>query len=273
MIDIIVTELYIYPIKSCRGHMVDRALVTTRGLQDDRLLMIVDGGGHFLTQREYPRMALIEPTLGDELLTLRAPGMATLDLPIRTSGPHSDAVIWNDRCQTIDQGETVAEWLRDYLGTAARLVRLLDTFHRLVDSRYARTAADETNFADGYPFLLISQASLDDLNQRLVTALPMNRFRPNIVVAGCEPFAEDGWRQLEIGTATFYPVKPCARCPIPTVDQATGTIGKEPLTTLAKFRRTTDGKVIFGQNLLSSGSGVINVGDQVTLADVNIVRQ
>ena len=265
MIAITVTELYIYPIKSCRGHAVDRALVTPRGLQDDRLLMIVDDDGHFLTQREHPRMALIEPTLGDELLTLRAPGMNALDLPIRTSGVHSDAIVWNDICQTIDQGETVAQWLSDYLGTAVRLVRLADTFHRLVDSRYARTAADETNFADGYPFLLISQASLDDLNQRLATALPMNRFRPNIVVAGCEPFAEDGWQQLQIGTATFYPVKPCARCPIPTIDQATAAVGKEPLTTLAKFRRTAVGKVIFGQNLLSSGSGMISVGDCIIL--------
>ena len=269
MTAITVTGLFIYPIKSCRGHALDRALVTPRGLQDDRLLMIVDGDGHFLTQREYPRMALIAPTLGDELLTLRAPGMNALDLPIRTSGPHGYAMIWNDRCQVLDQGETVAQWLSDYLGIAVRLVRLSDTFHRPIDPHYRRTAADETSFADGYPFLLISQASLDDLNQRLATALPMNRFRPNIVVAGCEPFAEDGWPQLQIGPVTFYPVKPCARCPIPTIDQASAVVGKEPLTTLAKFRRTADGKVIFGQNLLSSGSGFIRVGDQVTLAGVN----
>lgn len=263
MTDITVTELYLYPIKSCQGHAVDRALATARGLQDDRLLMIVDAEGHFLTQREYPRMALIAPTLGDDMLTLRAPGMNALDLPLRTSGPYGHVIIWNDTCQAFDQGKVVAQWLSDYLGTAARLVRMPDTFQRRVDPRYERRAEDETSFADGYPFLLISQGSLDELNRQLPVPLPMNRFRPNIVVQGCEPFAEDGWQQLQIGAVTFYPVKPCARCQITTIDQATGAVGKEPLTTLAKFRRTTEGKVMFGQNLLSSGSGFIRVGDQV----------
>lgn len=265
MSEITIRDLYIYPIKSCGGHRVDAAFATKRGLQDDRLLMIVDGEGSFLTQREYPTMALIEPTLGEELLTLRAPGMATLDLPLRTSGPHSYATVWNDQCQVIDQGKVVAEWLSDYLGTTARLVRLPDTFHRPVDPRYGRTPDDETSFADGYPFLLISQESLDELNRRLTTPVPMNRFRPNLVVQGCEPFAEDGWRQLQIGAVTFYPVKPCARCPIPTIDQATGAVGKEPLKTLATFRRTAEGKVMFGQNLLSSETGVIRVGDPVVV--------
>lgn len=258
-------DLYIYPIKSCGGQRVDAALATKRGLQDDRLLMLVDGEGTFLTQREHPPMALIAPTLGDELLTLRAPGMTTLDLPLRTSGPSCYATVWNDRCAAIDQGAAVAEWLSDYLGTTARLVRLSDTFQRAVDPRYERSPDDETSFADGYPFLLISQGSLDDLNGRLATPVPMNRFRPNLVVAGCVPFAEDGWRQLQIGAVTFYPVKPCARCPIPTIDQATGVMGKEPLKTLATFRRTAEGKVIFGQNLLSTGTGVIRVGDPVNV--------
>lgn len=260
-----ISDLYIYPIKSCRGHRVDAAFATKRGLQDDRLLMIVDGEGAFLTQREYPAMALIEPTLGEELLTLRAPGMATLDLPLRTSDPHGYAIVWNDICQAIDQGAAVAEWLSDYLGTTARLVRMPDSFHRPVDPRYERMADDETSFADGYPFLLISQASLADLNGRLTTPVPMNRFRPNLVVQGCAPFAEDGWRQLQIGAVTFYPVKPCARCPIPTIDQATGVMGKEPLKTLATFRRSAEGKVMFGQNLLSTGTGVIRVGDPVSV--------
>jgi len=262
---ITIRDLYIYPIKSCRGQRVEAALTTKRGLQDDRLLMIVDGEGIFLTQREYPTMALIAPTVGEALLTLRAPGMTTLDLPLRTSGPHSYARVWNDSCQVIDQGAAAAEWLSAYLGTTARLVRLSDTFQRAVDPRYERTPEDETSFADGYPFLLISQGSLDDLNGRLATPVPMNRFRPNLVVQGNTPFAEDGWRQLQIGAVTFYPVKPCARCPIPTIDQATGVMGKEPLKTLATFRRSTEGKVIFGQNLLSQGAGVIRVGDPVLI--------
>ncbi|HRW04537.1 MAG TPA: MOSC domain-containing protein [Caldilineaceae bacterium] len=257
--------LYIYPIKACRGYAVDRAMVTARGLQDDRLLMIVDGDGHFLTQREYPQLALLAPTLGDGLLTMRAPGMSALDLPLRTSGPACPVVVWRDCCQAVDQGDAAATWLSDYLGTQARLVHQHDSFARPVDPRYRRRPEDETSFADGYPFLLISEASLADLNQRLTAPLPMDRFRPNLVVQGCEPFAEDGWQQIQVGAVTFDLVKPCARCQVTTVDQQRGTVGKEPLATLATFRRTAEGKVNFGQNMVSSDRGIIAVGEEVTV--------
>lgn len=266
MSEVTVAALHIYPIKSCRGHAVDRALVTPRGLADDRLLMVTDGAGDFLTQREYPRMALIAPTVGEELLTLRAPGMDPLDLPIRAEGSRNAVVVWNDTCQAIDQGKAAAAWLSEFLGTEARLMRMADDCPRPVDPRYARTPEDETSFSDGYPFLLISEESLADLNSRLATALPMNRFRPNIVVRGGAPFAEDEWHQIRIGDITFDLVKPCARCQITTVDQETGMFaGKEPLATFATFRRTSEGKVLFGQNLLSTGTGVIAVGDRVLL--------
>lgn len=266
MSEIAVAALYIYPIKSCRGQSVDQALVTSRGLADDRLFMITDADGDFLTQREHPRLALIEPTLGEELLTLRAPGMAALDVPVRTSGPMHRVVIWRDTCQAFDQGDAVAVWLGEYLQTTARLVRLADAHPRLVDPHYRRRTSDETSFADGYPFLLIGEESLVELNQRLATPLPMDRFRPNIVVRGGGPFTEDGWQQLRIGDVTFDVVKPCARCQMTTIDQARGVVaGPEPLATLATFRRDETGKVLFGQNLLSTGAGMIMVGDRLIL--------
>ncbi|MEZ4673604.1 MAG: MOSC N-terminal beta barrel domain-containing protein [Caldilineaceae bacterium] len=253
---ITVAGLYIYPIKSCRGHAVERAVVTARGLQDDRLLMITDMDGYFLTQREYPRMALISPTLGEELLTLRAPGMTPLDLSIRTTGPTGQTVIWRDNCQAIDQGEAVAAWLSTYLDANVRLVRMSDDFQRPVDPHYALRSTDQTSFADGYPVLLTSEESLADLNERLAVPLPMNRFRPNIVVRGSDPFAEDQWHQIGIGAVTFDLVKPCARCKITTIDQEAGTVaGPEPLATFATFRRTDDGKVLFGQNMISAEEG------------------
>ncbi len=267
MATITLSALTIYPIKSCRGHAVDRALVTARGLAQDRLLLITDVDGHFLTQREYPKMALIEPTIGEDLCTLRAPGMAALDIPTRTSGAARSVVIWRDECQAVDQGEAAAAWLSDYLGTAVRLVHMHETFARPVDPRYRRRAADQTSFADGFPFLLISEASLAELNGRLATPLLMDRFRPNLVVRGCEPFAEDRWRQIQIGAVTFDLVKPCARCTITTIDQATGLVGKEPLATFATFRRAEGGKVLFGQNMVSAGIGLIAVGDHVLLKE------
>jgi uncharacterized protein YcbX len=265
MSQLTLSALYIYPIKSCRGHAVDRALVTPRGLQDDRLFLITDAEGHFLTQREIPRMALIEPQLGEELLTLRAPGMSPLDVERRSSGPAHPVVIWRDRCQAVDQGDAAAAWLSEYLGAAVRLVHLHDDFQRGVDPTYRRRPDDQTSFADAFPFLIVGAASLADLNGRLAEQLPMNRFRPNLVVQGSAPFAEDGWPQIQVGDITFDLVKPCARCSITTVDQATGAIGKEPLATLATFRRTADGKVMFGQNMVSSGTGQIAVGDPVVV--------
>lgn len=262
---ITLSALNLYPIKSCRGYGVEQALVTPRGLEDDRLLMVVDADGHFLTQREYPALALLEPTVHDGLLTMRAPGMSAFDLPLRTMGVTRTVVIWRDVCQAVDQGAQAAEWLSAYLHTAVRLVHMHDDFVRPVDPNYRRTATDETSFADGYPFLLISEASLADLNQRLPEVVPMERFRPNLVVQGCDPFAEDGWQQIRIDSVTFDLVKPCARCKITTIDQQTGAVGKEPLATLATFRRTEDGKVNFGQNMISSGTGIIAVGDEVTI--------
>lgn len=270
---ITVSGLYYYPIKSCRGVAVERAPVTPRGLADDRMLMVVDEVGEFMTQRDHPRMALVAPVLRDEVLGLSGPGMPSLDVRMRGDGPRRAVRVWSDTCAAVDQGEAAAAWLSEFLGARCRLVRLADEHARRVDARFARRPDDQTSFSDGYPFLLTSEASLDDLNSRMAVPLPMNRFRPNIVVRGCAPFAEDGWADIEVanahGPVRFGVVKPCARCAITTTDQATAERGLEPLRTLVEFRRRADGKVMFAQNLVLVRGGVIAVGDAVTPLAMN----
>ncbi len=166
-------------------------------------------------------------------------------------------------CDAVDQGNEAALWLQDFLAAPVRLVRMADGFRRPLNPAYARSEHDTTSFADGYPFLVISQASLDDLNTRLTTPVPMNRFRPNIVVSGCDPFAEDDWRDFFINGIRFAGVKLCPRCPIPTIDQERGEVmGREPIKTLATYR-TIQQQVMFGQNAIAANTGMLRVGDEV----------
>jgi uncharacterized protein YcbX len=262
---LVVSALYRYPVKSCRGEPLTVAPLDQRGIVGDRTFMVVDSTGEFLTQRELPRLCLIAPTVRESTLTLSAPGQDPLTVPIRRAGEERLVLVWNDWCRAVDQGDAVAGWLERFLEMPARLVRLADDFIRLVDPRYARQPTDQVHFADAYPFLLIGQASLDDLNRRLETPLAMNRFRPNIVVSGSEPFAEDCWRRIQIGAVVFEVVKPCARCATTQVEQETARLGKEPLRTLARYRLTPDRKVLFGQNLIHHHPGTIRVGDAVTV--------
>jgi hypothetical protein len=262
MID--VSTLYIYPIKSCRGTAVSSATLDARGLIGDRRFMIVDDHGRFLSQRELPRMALISPAIVDGVVTLAAPGAPSLDVPIADDGPRRDVVVWQDQCAAIDQGDAAGEWLGDFLQVTCRLVRLADYAVRRVDPAYATQPNDQVSFADGYPLLLIGEASLADLNARLPAPLPMNRFRPNVVVRGSAPYAEDAWGTVRIGAVRASVVKPCARCTTTTVDQETAERGKEPLRTLATYRRAAHGGVLFGQNLIHAELGTIHVGDPVT---------
>lgn len=258
-----VAGLYHYPIKSCAGTALATAILEPRGIRHDRELLIADAAtGTFLTQRELPRMALIAPQIADGTLDVAAPGTDPLTVPIVTSGPARSVVVWRDICAAVDQGDEVARWLSAFLGHDCRLVRLADDFVRPVDPTYAASPADQVGFADGFPCLLIGQESLDDLNSRLGEPLPIDRFRPNIVIAGGAPFGEDRVATLRIGTIIFHATKACARCTITTVDQATGETGKEPLRTFATFRRAKRG-VLFGQNLLHAATGTISVGDEV----------
>ena len=257
----ILAAIYIYPVKSCRGISLTSAPLNEWGLKYDRNWMVVDADGHFLTQRQLPRLAMVETALEPNFLRLRAPLMPDLRLPLFSRVDEEvNVIVWQDYCRAIDQGDEVAEWFSSFLSVMCRLVRMTENFNRPVDPNYAPQTA-QVNFADGFPLLMISEASLADLNKRLSEPLPMNRFRPNLVVSGCEPFAEDYWQNVRIGNATFYGVKPCQRCIITTIDQTTGiTTGREPLITLA-YRRVSG--VIFGQNLVHTGPGEVSVGNPV----------
>ena len=269
----VVSALYVYPVKSCRGTSLAAATLDARGIVGDRQFMLVDPRGQFLTQRELPRLALVEPradSLDDgAALRLTAPGAADFSHTIRGDGDVRDVVVWDDECRAIDQGDEVGRWFSDFLETECRLVRMAGDFVRQVDQRYAPRPTDHVGFSDGFPLLLISEASLAELNSRLAAPVPMDRFRPNIVVAGCEPFAEDRWRSIRIGDVTLAVVKPCARCKITMVDQKTAAASKEkePLHTLATYRKLSGSGVMFGQNVIHAEAGLLRVGDPVDVSE------
>jgi uncharacterized protein len=260
---IVVTELHVYPVKSCAGTPLGLAPLDARGIVHDREFMIVDPEGHFLTQRELPRLALIRPKRTDDVLELSAPAMPPFWLAPVIDGESRTVRLWRDHVAAVDQGRPVAEWLGEFLHVTCRLVRHDDHAVRRVDPEYATDPRDQVSFADGYPLLLISEESLADLNTRLTEPLPMNRFRPNVVVRGVgEAYAEDCWSRIRIGEVECSPVKACARCIITTTNQLTAERKLEPLVTLAAYRRVPRG-VLFGQNLIHHACGVLRVGDSV----------
>lgn len=262
---ITITQLYFYPVKSCAAIKLTSAEIGSRGIKNDRDWMVVDKANRFVSQRECRQMALIKPhLLDDNLLTLAAPEMPDIKVPSIANGLKLEVTVWDDTCTAIDQGDEVAHWLSEFLKSPCRLVRMHPDFTRKVDARYAQRLNDEVGFADGYPLLLISEASLEDLNTRLSQPVPMSRFRPNIVVTGCQPYAEDDWKTIAIGEIDFDFVKPCARCVITCTDQLNAQVGTEPLKTLSGYRRK-DNKVLFGQNVIHRQPGTISVGDSVVL--------
>jgi uncharacterized protein YcbX len=258
----VLSGINLYPIKSCAGVSVPRADLEDTGLAWDRRWMLVDEEGKSVTQRRYPRMALISPSFGPDRLVVRAPGMPDLVVPFRgEEGERIDVEVWGDWQRGAPVGEEADRWFGRFLGLSCRLVRKPYDDVRLVDSAYARDG-DQTSFADGFPLLLISETSLEDLNGRLESPVPMNRFRPNLVVRGCAPYAEDGWEELRVGEAIFRVAEPCARCAVTTVNQESGERGKEPLRTLATYRKV-DGEALFGRNLIHASLGAVRVGDPV----------
>ena len=254
--------LYVYPIKSCGGVAVEEWNVDERGLRHDRRWMLVDETGRFMSQRQSPRMALIGVRFAPDGLIVDAPGMPSLEVPIRPpDGRLRLAQVWDDLVEVSPLGGEADLWFGQFLGVRCRLLYLPDGSLRPVDPDYGR-AEDQVGLADAFPFHLISENSLAELNTRLEQPVPMNRFRPNLVVGGCEPFAEDGWKEVRIGPIKLHVVKPCARCAITTVDQRTAAKTKEPLRTLATFRREGN-KVLFGQNLVHDGKGILRAGNPV----------
>lgn len=256
-------SIHVYPIKACAGVPIDGARVVARGLEYDRRWMVVDEGGAFVTQRDLPRLALVQPTIEGATLAVSAPGVERLVLPLEPpEGKPVRARVWRSEVEALEHASGSA-WLGRALGRRLGLVYMPDGAHRPVSARFAGSGY-EVGFADGYPFLLVSEASLTALNQRLGTPLAMARFRPNLVVSGTEPYAEDEWTSFRIGAVAFRNVKPCDRCSVTTIDPSTGERGVEPLKTLATYRRR-DGKVWFGVNLVHDSRGTLRVGSPVEM--------
>ncbi|HNV27879.1 MAG TPA: MOSC domain-containing protein [Cyclobacteriaceae bacterium] len=260
------SEIWIYPIKSLAGIRLQRSNVKQKGLVYDRRWMLVDEDGRFLTQREHPEMSQFQLTMDTEELTILnrvSSQLIVLDLKDEKVGESLSTIVWDDEVEAIEVGHIYSQWFSDQLQIKCKLVFFPETHKRDIDPDYA-TMNEQVSLADGYPFLIIGQASLDDLNKRLKEPIPMNRFRPNFVFTGGEPFEEDRWKNFIIGSNRFIAVKPCSRCVLTTVDQRTGVKGTEPLATLATYRKYGS-KINFGQNLLAIDYDEIQEGDEIGL--------
>lgn len=266
------SEINIYPVKSLAGISLEKSRIERRGLEFDRRWLLVDENNKFLTQREFPKMATVKTEILKDSLQVSSDG-SSLQVSFEPQSSETKTVkIWSNRCKAKIYENAVNEWFSDILETNCKLVMMPEETQRKVNYFYAVNKDDHVSFADGYPFLLIGQNSLEDLNSRLEEALPMNRFRPNFVVSDSEGFAEDSWKKIKIGETVFHIVKPCARCVMTTIDQANGEKGgKEPLKTLAQFRipkRSIKKKILFGQNLIAeNGGAVLKVGDKVEILE------
>ncbi|CAL1404996.1 unnamed protein product [Linum trigynum] len=285
-----VSSIFIYPIKSCRGISVPQAPLTPTGFRWDRNWVVVNYKGRAYTQRVEPKLALVEIELPKEAfldgfeptknshMIIKAPGMPVLSIPLTKPQDVAEGVsVWEWSGSALDEGGEAAKWFSDYIGKPSRLIRFdAGSQIRPVDPEYGR--GHNIMFSDLFPYMLASQESLDALNKLLNEPVPINRFRPNILVHGCEPFSEDLWSEIKINKSTFGGVRLCSRCKVPTINQDTGVAGSEPNATLMQFRsdkvlrpdKKQQGKVYFGQNLVwkdsESGSGkgsIIKIGDPI----------
>ena len=251
-------SLHVYPVKSAAGIELERAALTSAGIAEDRRWMLVGPGGAFLTQRELPRLALVRPSLSATELRLSAPGMTAITVLLAQLGERRRVRVWRDDCDAFDEGPLVAQWLGGFLGRECRLVRFDPAHRRLSEREWTGDIEAENRFSDGFPLLAVNSASLADLNARLAQPLPMNRFRPNIVLEGLNAFDEDRIEELHAGDIRLQFAKPCTRCVITATNQDTGSVeGAEPLRTLKTYRYDAALRgVSFGQNLIiCSGIG------------------
>jgi uncharacterized protein len=268
MAELVLNHIYIYPIKSLGGIRLESAEVEERGLQYDRRWMLIDDAGMFMTQRKLPEMALFRVKLLEQGLQVNHlfKDSYPLFVPFENRSVNSTLVtVWDDICFAYIVSREANRWFSEMLGMSCRLVYMPDTSIRLIDPNFA-THGEKTSFSDGFPFLLAGQASLDDLNRRLSQPIPMERFRPNFVVSGAEPYAEDSWKTIRIGSAMFYAPKPCGRCIVTTTNQDTAVRGEEPLRTLNTYRKKGN-DVLFGQNLVGLSTGTVRVGDPVRVLE------
>ena len=260
------SEINIYPIKSLGGISLQSSEVEERGLKYDRRWVLVDESNTFFTQRDFPEMALINVSVENSGLKLKhkTKTFKPLFIPYDFEYSKTDkVVIWDDTVVGEFYNSYIDEWFSDILGIKCHLVKMPESTERVVDKAYAKNKI--VSFADGYPFMIIGQASLDDLNSRMEVPLPMNRFRTNFVFTGGGPYEEDNWKIFKLGDVKFQAVKPCARCVITTTDQDTAERFKEPLLTLSKFRNFNN-KVMFGMNLVCESTGMVKVGDIIELS-------
>lgn len=269
---VILSALHVYPVKGLKGIAVPEARCTDRGLEHDRRWMVVDEHGDFLSQREHPAMATVWTDIDGDRLELSAPDAGRVELPLRPrDGALLRVSVWESECDALAASPEADAWLSACLGLPCRLVYMPEETRRESNPRHAG-AGRLVGFADAFAYLLTGESSLAELNARLVArnhpAVPMNRFRPNLVVAGAPPFAEDGWTDMRIGTAAFRMAKPCGRCQVTTTDQATGELrGPEPLATLASYRSRGEYGITFGVNLVTERTGVVRVGEAVQAPD------
>jgi len=261
----VLSEINIYPIKSLKGISLRKAEVEDQGLRYDRRWMLVDADLKCITQREHPMMATITPRIESSGLRIHARALEELLIPLHQD--HGDVVmvqVWNNICESVLVGSYADEWFSEALKIQCKLVYMPDRALRQCKPR-PDVGDSLVSFADDCPFLIIGQASLDDLNRRLGQPVPMDRFRPNLVISGCPAFAEDDWKQILIGGICLHGVKPCSRCAVTTVDQTKGVrTNSEPLATLATYR-LANRRVFFGHYFVSSGHGDVRVGDSVTV--------
>lgn len=263
------SALHIFPLKSGAPVHLEQATVETRGLAGDRRWMVIDANGKFVTGRQQARLTLIRGQASGSGIRLSAPGMSALQIAAPTDGERVNTEVWGAAMTPLLADPSAHRWISTYLGAPHRLVHMdagcVRPMKAKYDGRYG-IDGDEVSFADGFPLLLISQGSLDLLNSKLASPVPMLRFRPNLVVAGTDAHAEDGWRRIRVGECEFDVLKPCTRCVFTTVDFERGERDPsgEPLRTLTKYRRTPDG-VAFGQNLIPRRLGTVRVGDEVEI--------
>lgn len=262
------TQIWIYPVKSLGGIPLTSSKVMEKGLELDRRWMLIDDNNVFMTQRIHTQMAMFKMELSGRQITVRKKN-ATSNQSISFStdapaiGEKIRAKIWDDEVDVYEINKSLSKWFSDHLEMSCRLVGFLENSPRPVDPKY-KVNNEHVSLADAYPFLIIGQSSLDDLNSRLDEPVPMNRFRPTFVFTGGEPYEEDSWREFKIGDNKFVGVKPCARCVLTTVNQDTAQKGIEPLYTLSTYRKR-ETKVLFGQNLVARDHGVVNVGDKISV--------
>lgn len=266
-----VTQLHIYPVKSLAGISLTESKVEARGLQYDRRWMLIDDQNLFISQRKFPEMALLQPAIANGSMTIShkndrvAPFSFQLD---ETTGDPIPVTTWDDTCPAVEVSKEASAWFSETLGGSCRLVSMPDDSVRPADPRYAVSKEDKVSFADGYPILMFDEASVNQLVQKSGEPIPGNRFRGNIIFKGGHPHIEDELKIFEINGLTYHGVKPCARCIMTTVDQQKGKVaGKEPLKTLATYRKAGH-KILFGQNLIPADTGSIALGDTIHVKEM-----